>query len=71
MDSTYMLKHHVLKLFAHTCTTVQLLGTANTFRGFLIQAREGGNYIGSFTNLPALTQTLDCDASKQQVHYEM
>jgi len=55
----------------HTCPTVQLLGTANTFCGFLIQAREGGNYIGSFTNLPALTQALDCDASKQQVHYEM
>jgi len=43
--------------------SLQLAGTATTFRGFLIQAREGGNYIGSFTNLPALTQTLDCDTS--------
>jgi len=49
-------------------TTVQLLGTTNTFLGFLIQAREGGNYIGSFTNLPDRTQTLDCDASNPQVH---
>ena len=55
-------------LFAHTCTSVQLLGTANTFRGFLIQARDGGeNYIGSFTDLPALTQTLGCDTSNPAV----
>jgi len=53
--------------YTHTCPTVQLLGTTNPFRGFLIQAREGGNYIGSFTNLPDLTQTLDCDASNQEV----
>ena len=53
------------------CPTVQLLGTANTFRGFLVQAQEGGNNIGSFTNLPDLTQTLDCDPSNPQVHYEM
>jgi len=43
--------------------SLQLAGTANTFRGFLIQAREGGNNIGRFTDLPALTQTLNCDAS--------
>ena len=55
----------------HMCPTVQLLGTANTFRGFLVQAQEGGNNIGSFTNLPDLTQTLDCDPSNPQVHYEM
>ena len=54
---------------AHTCTTVQLLGTANTFRGFLIQARDGANYIGSFTNLPARTQTLGCDTSNPAVSH--
>ena len=70
--NTVILKLFIMyKNYTHTCTTVQLLGTANTFRGFLIQAREGGNYIGRFTDLPALTQTLDSDASNPAVHYEM
>ena len=57
--------------FARThAPTVQLAGTANTFRGFLIQAREGGSIIGGFTDLPALTQTLNCDGSSPMVHYE-
>ena len=42
------------------------------FRGFLIQARDGGgNYIGSFTNLPGLTQTLGCDTSNPAVRHEV
>ena len=50
-------------------TTVELRATVNPFRGFLIQAREGSDYVGSFTNLPPHTQTLACDASNPSVGY--
>ena len=48
-------------------TTVELRATVNLFRGFLIQARDGSDYVGSFTNLPPHTQTLACDASNPSV----